>query len=80
MTNISQNTSRNKLNRQQLELINRRTIGYPLQIAEKDYFLALAYNITTTNGGIDLSQISEQFNLNRSSHCISSCHTGSCAF
>jgi predicted nucleotidyltransferase component of viral defense system len=31
-----------KLTRQQLELINRRTIQYPLQIAEKDYFLSLA--------------------------------------
>ena len=45
MTNISQITSRNKLNRQQLELINRRTLGYPLQIAEKDYFLALAIQL-----------------------------------
>ena len=45
MTNISQNTSRNKLTRQQLELINRRTIGYPLQSAEKDYFLALAIQL-----------------------------------
>ncbi len=80
MTNISQITSRNKLNRKQLELINRRTLGYPLQIAEKDYFLALAYNITITYGGIDLSQITEQFNLNRSSHCMPSCQTGSCTF
>lgn len=31
-----------QLTRSQLELINRRTIRYPLQIAEKDYFLALA--------------------------------------
>ena len=35
----------NKLTRQQLELINRRTIKYPLQIAEKDYFLALAIQL-----------------------------------
>jgi predicted nucleotidyltransferase component of viral defense system len=35
----------NRLNRQQLELINRRTIRYPLQIAEKDYFLALAIRL-----------------------------------
>jgi predicted nucleotidyltransferase component of viral defense system len=45
MTNSSQNTSRNKLTRQQLELINRRTIRYPLPIAEKDYFLALAIQL-----------------------------------
>lgn len=30
------------LTRQQLELLNRRTLRYPLAIAEKDYFLALA--------------------------------------
>jgi predicted nucleotidyltransferase component of viral defense system len=35
----------NKLTRRQLELINRRTIRYPLQIAEKDYFLALAIQL-----------------------------------
>lgn len=35
----------NKLTRPQLELINRRTIQYPLQIAEKDYFLALAIRL-----------------------------------
>ncbi len=39
------NTSRSTLTRQQLELINRRTIQYPLQIAEKDYFLALAIQL-----------------------------------
>ena len=38
-----------KLNRQQLELINRRTIRYPLQIAEKDYFLALAIQLVYTS-------------------------------
>jgi predicted nucleotidyltransferase component of viral defense system len=31
--------------RPQLEIINRRTIRYPLQIAEKDYFLALVMQI-----------------------------------
>jgi hypothetical protein len=36
---------RNRLTRQQLELINRRTIQYPLPIAEKDYFLALAIQL-----------------------------------
>ena len=35
----------NKLTRQQLELINRRTIRYPLQVAEKDYYLALAIQL-----------------------------------
>ena len=30
---------------QQLELINRRTLGYPLAVAEKDYFLALALQV-----------------------------------
>jgi len=45
MTDTSQNTFRNKLTRQQLELINRRTIRYPLPIAEKDYFLALAIQL-----------------------------------
>ena len=35
----------NKLSRQQLELINRRTLGYPLQVAEKDYYLALAVHL-----------------------------------
>lgn len=39
------NTSRSTLTRPQLELINRRTIEYPLQIAEKDYFLALAIQL-----------------------------------
>ncbi|MBI5753543.1 nucleotidyl transferase AbiEii/AbiGii toxin family protein [Candidatus Peregrinibacteria bacterium] len=33
------------ITRQQLEIINRRTLKYPLAIAEKDYFLALALNI-----------------------------------
>ena len=42
MTHTSQNTSNRRLTRRQLEIINRRTLRYPLQIAEKDYFLALA--------------------------------------
>lgn len=33
------------LTRQQLELINRRTLRYPLAVAEKDYFLALALQV-----------------------------------
>lgn len=45
MINTLRNGSRNKLTRQQLELINRKTIQYPLQIAEKDYFLALAVRL-----------------------------------
>jgi predicted nucleotidyltransferase component of viral defense system len=35
----------NKLTRRQLELINRRTIKYPLQIAEKDYYLVWAIQL-----------------------------------
>lgn len=35
----------NNLTRQQLEIINRRTLGYPLQVAEKDYFLTLAVRL-----------------------------------
>ena len=45
MINTSNNTSNINLTRQQLELINRRTIRYPLQIAEKDYFLAIAIEL-----------------------------------
>ncbi len=30
-----------RLSRAQLEIINRKTLKYPLQVAEKDYFLAL---------------------------------------
>ncbi|MDO8625902.1 MAG: nucleotidyl transferase AbiEii/AbiGii toxin family protein [Candidatus Magasanikbacteria bacterium] len=33
------------ITRQQLEIINRRTLRYPLQIAEKDYFLAVILQI-----------------------------------
>lgn len=35
------------ITRQQLEIINRRTLRYPLAIAEKDYFLALVLKIMT---------------------------------
>lgn len=45
MTNTSQNTPINLLTRQQLELLNKRTLQYPLPIAEKDYFLAVAIYI-----------------------------------
>lgn len=33
------------LSRQQLEILNRKTIRYPLQIAEKDYMLALVLQL-----------------------------------
>ena len=33
------------LNRRELEIINRKNLRYPLQIAEKDYFLALVSKI-----------------------------------
>lgn len=33
------------ISRQQLEIINRKTLRYPLQTAEKDYFLALVMQI-----------------------------------
>lgn len=33
------------ITRQQLEIINRRTLKYPLHIAEKDYFLALVLKL-----------------------------------
>jgi len=35
------------ITRQQLEIINRKTLEYPLHIAEKDYFLALVLRIIT---------------------------------
>ena len=35
------------LTRQQLEIINRKTLKYPLHIAEKDYFLTLVLQIIT---------------------------------
>lgn len=37
------------ITRQQLEIINRKTLRYPLQIAEKDYFLAVVMNILSTS-------------------------------
>ena len=42
MIATSNDMSDSILNRAQLEIINRRTLRYPLQIAERDYFLALA--------------------------------------
>src|SRR3990167_11231890 len=33
------------ITRQQLEIINRRTLKYPLAIAEKDYYLAIVSKI-----------------------------------
>lgn len=42
MTAISNGMSERNLTRAQLEIINKRTLRYPLQVAEKDYFLALA--------------------------------------
>lgn len=38
------------LTRQQFEIINRRTLRYPLAIAEKDYFLALVLDILVKSG------------------------------
>ncbi|MEK7644603.1 MAG: nucleotidyl transferase AbiEii/AbiGii toxin family protein [Patescibacteria group bacterium] len=35
------------ITRQQLEIINRKTLKYPLHIAEKDYFLTLVLQIIT---------------------------------
>ncbi len=35
------------LTKQQLEIINRKTLKYPLHIAEKDYFLALVLKLIT---------------------------------
>ena len=37
------------ITRQQLEIINRRTLKYPLQIAEKDYFLAVVMQIISSS-------------------------------
>jgi len=38
-----------RLSRPQLEIINRKTLKYPLQIAEKDYFLALVMQIISAS-------------------------------
>ncbi len=37
----------NMLSKQQLEIINKKTLKYPLHIAEKDYFLAIVLKIVT---------------------------------
>jgi predicted nucleotidyltransferase component of viral defense system len=37
------------LTRQQLEIINRKSLKYPLHIAEKDYFLALVLQVITNS-------------------------------
>ena len=37
------------LSRQQLEIINRKSLRYPLHIAEKDYFLALVMQIVAAS-------------------------------
>ena len=54
MTNTLTNMPGIQLTRNQLELINRRTIRYPLSIAEKDYFLALAVQRISTSPLRDL--------------------------
>ncbi len=41
------NTLTNMLSKQQLEIINRKTLKYPLHIAEKDYFLAIVLKLIT---------------------------------
>jgi len=45
MTNTSKNMPKKKISRQQLEIINRRNMRYPLPIAQKDYFLTLALDL-----------------------------------
>ena len=45
MTNTSINTPKQKLTRQQLELINRRSLKYRLDIAQKDYFQAMVLQL-----------------------------------
>ena len=45
MMNTSSNLQNKKLTRQQLELINRRSLNYRIDIAQKDYFLALALQL-----------------------------------
>ena len=37
------------LSRQQLEIINRKTLRYPLQIAEKDYLLAIVLQLISSS-------------------------------
>ena len=45
MMNTSNNIPNKKLTRQQLELINRRSLKYRIDVAQKDYFLALALQL-----------------------------------
>lgn len=45
MTNSLSNIPKKKITRQQLEIINRRKLRYPLPIAQKDYFLAIALEL-----------------------------------
>jgi len=45
MTDTSINTPNKKLTRQQLELINRRSLHYRIDIAQKDFFIALALQL-----------------------------------
>ena len=42
---ITMNTLTNMLSKQQLEIINKKTLKYPLHIAEKDYFLAVVLKL-----------------------------------
>lgn len=42
------------ITRQQLEIINRKTLKYPLQIAEKDYFLTLVLQIISNSALKDI--------------------------
>jgi len=44
---IMTNTLINMLSKQQLEIINRKTLKYPLHTAEKDYFLAIVLKLIT---------------------------------
>ena len=37
------------LTRQQLEILNRKTLRYPLEIAEKDYMLALVLQLLSSS-------------------------------
>ena len=45
MINSLNNMSNKKISRQQLEIINRRNLRYPLPIAQKDYFLSFALDL-----------------------------------
>jgi len=44
---ITMNILTSMLTKQQLEIINRKTLKYPLHIAEKDYFLAIVLKLIT---------------------------------